>query len=228
MRNAIFISTSLLATVLLVSPTRAQQDQVAQAQLLLAQADQQAQQAQVDIQFDQQPSLDASNETIEKIRKQLDETNRQLEQQSNNPALRDKMAKLKAELADASNRVSERAAHIAEERARSYKLYLNDSNVPFKYRGVQGWWNAVDQYSRLTSDSTSMAVAAVLQASDILKPRGAQAQIDYFEALLPQAKNETVKRAIRLQLIDAYKQANNQDKALDELQTLITAAPKAK
>jgi hypothetical protein len=113
------------------------------------------------------------------------------------------------------------------------KIYLNFGNEPFqnmpvRYRGVQGWWNAVDQYSLLTTDPTNMAVAAVLQASEMLKPRGAEAQIEYFGQLLPQVKNETVRRAIRLQLIDAYKLANNQEKALDELQTLITGAPKAK
>jgi hypothetical protein len=131
-----------------------------------------------------------------------------------------------------------RNAQEAEAKARSAslsadKLYLHiDSdqlqNVPIRYRGVAGWWNAVDRYSQLTTDATNMAVAAVLQASELLKPRGAEAQIQYFEQLLPQVKNETVRRAIRLQLIDAYKQANNPERALDELQTLITSAPKGK
>jgi hypothetical protein len=142
-------------------------------------------------------------------------------------------AERQREFADAMAKSAESQAKARSAIATADKIYLNFGNEPFqnvppRYRGVAGWWNAVDQYSRLTTDATNMAVASVLQASDLLKPRGAQAQIDYFEALLPQTKNETVRRAIRLQLIDAYKQANNPEKALDELQTLITAAPKGK
>jgi hypothetical protein len=123
----------------------------------------------------------------------------------------------------------QQSAHQLELNAKKlvFMRLNSDQSTPIRYRGVQGWWSTVDEYSRMTNDPTAMAVASVLQATELLKPRGANAQIEYFETLLPQVKNETVGRAIRLQLIDAYKLANNQDKALDELQTLITSAPKS-
>jgi hypothetical protein len=83
----------------------------------------------------------------------------------------------------------------------------------------------VDRYSRVARDPTQAGVAAVVQTADILKPRGAQAVIDHFEKLVPEVKNEAVARAIRLQLIDLYRQTQQADKAVEQLSELIKSAP---
>lgn len=83
----------------------------------------------------------------------------------------------------------------------------------------------VDHLTRMSENPTAVGVAAALQANDILKSRPQEA-IDYFNKLLPEVKNEAVKRAIRLQLADLYKNSNQNDKALDQLRELM-AAPAA-
>jgi len=89
---------------------------------------------------------------------------------------------------------------------------------------MQRYLDLVNQYSKMASDPQTAGVAAVIAASDILKPRGADAAINWFTKILPDAKNPAVRRAIHGQLADLYKQSGQQDKALDELHTLITEA----
>jgi len=90
---------------------------------------------------------------------------------------------------------------------------------------MRGYIEVVDRFTRMARDPAASGVAAVIAASDMLKPRGADAAIDYFTKTLPQVKNEAVQRAIRLQLIDLYKTAGQQDKALDQMTQLMTSAP---
>lgn len=92
-----------------------------------------------------------------------------------------------------------------------------------KYEMLRGYLDAVDRYARLTRDPANSGIAAVVAAGDILRPRGADAAIDYFTKLLPDVKTPSVQRAIRLQLVDLYKLAGKQDQALDQLKQLITA-----
>jgi hypothetical protein len=92
-------------------------------------------------------------------------------------------------------------------------------------RSLEGYLSAVGQYSHSNRDATTTAIAAVMQAAEILKSKGADAQISYFTKVLDKTENENVKRAIRLQLIDAFKRAGQTDKALDELKTIILDAP---
>ena len=95
---------------------------------------------------------------------------------------------------------------------------------PPQVSAMQQYLNLVDQYSRMSNNAQSSGVAAVIAASDILKPRGTDAAIAWFTKVLPDVKNSAVKRAIHGQLADLYKMAGQQDKALDELQTLMTEA----
>ena len=101
-------------------------------------------------------------------------------------------------------------------------------DVPMQLRMVHGYLGLVGQFNDLAQDPAASGIAAVLGANEILKPRGADAVIEYFTKLLPEVKNEAVQRAIRIQLVEAYKNSNQHDKALGELQTLITATPAAK
>src|SRR5206468_5530428 len=79
---------------------------------------------------------------------------------------------------------------------------------------MRGYIEVVDRFSRLARDPAASGVAAVISATDMLKARGADAAIDFFNKTLPQVKNEAVQRAIRLQLVDLYKSSGQQDKAL--------------
>lgn len=84
----------------------------------------------------------------------------------------------------------------------------------------------VDHLTRMSENPTAVGMAAVLQANEVLKSRPQEA-IDYFNRLLPDVKNEAVKRAIRIQLADLYKNAHQDDKALDQLRELIVSTPSA-
>jgi hypothetical protein len=94
-----------------------------------------------------------------------------------------------------------------------------------RYELMRSYIDVVDRFSRLSRDPTSAGVAAVISAADLLKPRGADAGIEYFSRMLESAKSDAVKRAIRIQLTDLYKQSGQQDKALEQLTELINSAP---
>jgi hypothetical protein len=96
---------------------------------------------------------------------------------------------------------------------------------PGTFDQMRGYLDLVERYQKVAADPTAAAVAAVVQTADILRPRGPQAVIDHFEKLLPEVKNEAVARAIRLQLIDQYRQTQQPDKAVEQLSSLIRAAP---
>ena len=99
-------------------------------------------------------------------------------------------------------------------------------NGPMRqFEVMRGYLEVVDRYTKISSDPTSAGIAAVVAAADVLKPRGADSAIDYFTKLLPDVKDPAVARAIHAQLADLYKQSGQQDKALDQLKTLITGAP---
>ena len=90
---------------------------------------------------------------------------------------------------------------------------------------MRGYIDLVDRIARLSRDPTTAGVAAVISAADLLKARGADAGIEYFNRMLDSAKSDPVKRAIRIQLIELYKQSGQQDKAMEQLTELINAAP---
>jgi thioredoxin-like negative regulator of GroEL len=93
---------------------------------------------------------------------------------------------------------------------------------------MRAYLDVVDRYAKVASDPATSGIAAVIAARDTLKPRGADAAIDYFTKLLPEVKNDSVARCIRAQLADLYKQAGQQDKALDQLHALIVDTPNEK
>jgi hypothetical protein len=87
---------------------------------------------------------------------------------------------------------------------------------------LRGYLDAVDGYARLAHDPSTAGIAAVVQTADMLRGRGADAAIDYFTKLLPDVKDPAVQRAIRVQLVEFYKQANKPEQALEQLRTLMT------
>jgi hypothetical protein len=90
-----------------------------------------------------------------------------------------------------------------------------------QYEMMKQYLDLVDRYATVSRDPTTAGIAAVVAATDTLRPRGSDAAIDYFTKLLPDVKNEAVTRAIRAQLADLYKQSGQQDKALEQLKMLI-------
>jgi thioredoxin-like negative regulator of GroEL len=93
-----------------------------------------------------------------------------------------------------------------------------------QFEMMRSYLEVVDHYTKVSTDPTSAGIAAVIAAADVLKPRGADAAIQYFTKILPEVKDQSISRAIRAQLADLYKQSGQQDKALDQLHTLITGS----
>jgi hypothetical protein len=90
---------------------------------------------------------------------------------------------------------------------------------------MRNYLDVFDRYSRLSRDPAAAGVAAVVTAGEMLRARGADPAITYFTKVLPEVKNESVQRAVRLQLVELYKMSGQQDKALEQLQILMTTAP---
>ncbi len=90
---------------------------------------------------------------------------------------------------------------------------------------MRGYLDVVDRYTRMARDPSASGIAAVITASEVMKHKGAEAAIEFFNKMLPNVKNEPVQRAIRLQLIDLYKSSNQPDKAMEQLVMLMTSAP---
>ena len=98
----------------------------------------------------------------------------------------------------------------------------NDPRIQ-KLEMLRGYIDAVGGYARLAHDPSTAGIAAVVTAADLLRPRGLDVTIKYFNDLLPETKMPAVQRAIRMHLIDFYKAAGQQDKALEQVRILITA-----
>ena len=93
-----------------------------------------------------------------------------------------------------------------------------------QFEMMRSYLEIVDRYSKISSDQTTAGIAAVVAAAEVLKPRGPEAAIDYFNKVLPEVKDPAVARAIRAQLAEQYKAAGQADKALDQLHELITGS----
>ena len=97
-----------------------------------------------------------------------------------------------------------------------------------RFEMMRGYIDVVDRFSRLSRNPATAGVAAVIAAADMLKQRGPDAAIEYFNKTLPDVKNETVQRAIRMQLIELYRASGQNDKAIEQLDSLIKTAPAEK
>ena len=90
---------------------------------------------------------------------------------------------------------------------------------------MRGYIELVERFTRMARDPAAAGVAAVVAVDDMMKKRGPDAAIDYFNKVLPDVKNEAVQRAIRIQLVHLYQQSGQSDKAVEQLDALIKGAP---
>jgi hypothetical protein len=97
--------------------------------------------------------------------------------------------------------------------------------APGDVQAFRSYLRLVEDIQRIAESPTASGIAAVFGAGEIVRARGNQQTIDYFERVLPNVKDPSVARAIRLQLADAYRQSQQEDKALQQFEALITAAP---
>lgn len=91
----------------------------------------------------------------------------------------------------------------------------------------RGYLDTVQRYSALSRDPADAAVAAVVTAADLLRQKGPQASIDYFEPILEELSRASdpasgaAEAAVRMQLAEAYHAAGQDADALNVLRTLI-------
>ena len=78
----------------------------------------------------------------------------------------------------------------------------------------------IEDFARVSSNASTSGVAAVLAANDQFKNN--EDAIAFYEKVLPQADDATVKRAIRIKLIELYKKSGDREKANANLEKLIT------
>jgi hypothetical protein len=90
-----------------------------------------------------------------------------------------------------------------------------------QYEMLRSYIEVVDRFSKLSQDPQAAGVAAVVSASDLLRQRGPQQAIEYFNKALPDVGDPAVRRAIRIQLADLYKQNGETQKALEQLDLLM-------
>ena len=87
---------------------------------------------------------------------------------------------------------------------------------------MRGYLELVTRYTELSRDPTMAGVSAIVTAGDLLRAQGNDKAIAYFEKLVPDIKDEAVNRAARFQLIELYKLAGQNDKALEQLRIIAT------
>ena len=80
----------------------------------------------------------------------------------------------------------------------------------------------VEHTALIAKDPEMTGVQAVMEADKLLKSRDPQVSIDFFNKALYDTKNRAVQRAIRVELTKLYTQTGQNDKALDQLDQLIT------
>lgn len=93
----------------------------------------------------------------------------------------------------------------------------------------RGYLDTVQRYSALSRDPADAAVAAVVTAADLLREKGPQASIDYFEPILAELErsgggdpaSSAAEAAVRMQLAEAFHAGNRDEDALRVLRTLI-------
>ena len=80
--------------------------------------------------------------------------------------------------------------------------------------------DVVTQVHEIAEDPDVAGVAAVLAVEE--HTEGPTEAAAFLEGLLPEARSDTVRRAIRLQLVDFYTESDQPEKSREQLRQLIT------
>lgn len=72
----------------------------------------------------------------------------------------------------------------------------------------------------ITDDPSASGVMAVMSVDDHVQ---GQARIDFLNEMLEEAEDPTVRRSIRVKLIETYKDMGDHDEALEHVEALILA-----
>ena len=99
-----------------------------------------------------------------------------------------------------------------------------EDRVPPAFEGKIGEMRSLvclfEDLGRVAGNASTAGVAAVFAANEQFKNN--EDAIAFYEKVLPQTNDLTVRRAIRIKLIDLYKKAGEHEKATANLETLIT------
>jgi hypothetical protein len=95
--------------------------------------------------------------------------------------------------------------------------------VAAQVEAMRAWLELIERYTRMSRDPVSAGVAAVIGTNDLMRGRPPEEAIAYFEKLLPDVKDEAIRRAIRFQLIELYQKSGQRDRALEILRAIMTA-----
>jgi len=79
----------------------------------------------------------------------------------------------------------------------------------------------MQQMVTIAQSESASAVAAAIAAGEMLKSSGPEQAVEYLEKMLKEVKDPAVKRAIRFQLADNYKNSGQQEKALEQYELLM-------
>jgi len=94
---------------------------------------------------------------------------------------------------------------------------------------LRGYLDLVDRFSVVAKDRSQSGVAAVLYAHEVGKQLPPGEEVEYYTTLLPDVKDDAVRRAIRFRLVDLYLRDPKPDraKALEQLRLVMTEMPAA-
>ncbi len=96
---------------------------------------------------------------------------------------------------------------------------------PATLQGMNNYTWFIEHYSSVAKDSDAMGVAAVFEASDMMRGSNLDQQADFFNKMLFETHSRAVQRAVRMKLVEIYRGMSRPDQAMQQLQALITEQP---
>ena len=99
---------------------------------------------------------------------------------------------------------------------------VTPQDVQDRWQGTDTYLWGIEHTAEIAKDPETAGVQAVIEAHDFLKGKEPQVEIDFFNKALYEAKMRPVQREIRIILYRLYRDQNQSDKALEQLQDLMT------
>ena len=105
----------------------------------------------------------------------------------------------------------------------------DDTSPPAAPQSASDYYQTADAYvwyvehtAALDKDIDAAGVAAVLKSEDLLKSKDPQSAADFYLKVVYDAKSHAVVRAARMELYEVYKSMGQPEKALEQLQLVMT------